>query len=105
MLTHCLRFSRNYVMSLLLLYKAILELLFAMIPSNQSKDACKKVSLIVSIKNIPYKKHECNLLSLWSVICVAEGESAGSFALNCFVLWLSVFCGSSSGCHELICGM
>ena len=41
--------------SLLFLYKAILELSFAMIPSNQSKDACKKVSLIVSIKNTPYQ--------------------------------------------------
>ena len=45
----------SYVMSLLFLYKAILELLFAMIPSNQSKDACKQVSVIVSIKKIPYQ--------------------------------------------------
>ena len=78
-------------MSLLFLYKAILELLFAMIPSNQSKDVCKKVSLIVSIKNIPCQDTGAICLVLRSVILVAGGESAGCFALIALIVLLCLF--------------
>ena len=51
-----------------------------MIPSNQSKDGCKKVSLIVSIKNIPYQ--ELSFAVSRERALVAKDAL---FALNCVV--------------------
>ena len=68
-------------------------------------------STLVKMSNC-WKSHAAALVllcfdsySFWCCGHLDEEERVGCFALVVFLMWLLVFCGSSSWCHGLVCSV